>query len=205
MWNERYNEVEYVFGTEPNDFLRDEFRKITSGGRVLCLAEGEGRNAVFLAQQGYQVTAMDMSEVGLNKALKLAQDRGVDIITQVADLADYEFGEAKWDGIVAIWAHLPKAVRQRVYAQIAPALKPNGVFILEAYTEQQLNMDAVGGPPATQKERFGSLAVLRSELAELEEITGIEKQRMISEGKRHQGLSAVVQFIAKKKIVESLS
>ena len=198
MWNERYNEAEYVFGTEPNNFLRDEFSKIPIGGSVLCLAEGEGRNAVFLAQQGYQVTAMDMSEVGLNKALKLAQDRGVDIITQVADLADYEFGEAKWDGIVAIWAHLPKAVRQRVYAQIAPALKPNGVFILEAYTEQQLNMDAVGGPPATQKERFGSLAVLRSELAELEEITGIEKPRMISEGKRHQGLSAVVQFIAKK-------
>ena len=201
MWNERYNEVEYVFGTKPNDFLFFVFRKITSGGSVLCLAEGEGRNAVFLAQQGYQVTAMDLSDVGLNKALQLARDRGVDIITQVADLADYEFGEAQWDGIVAIWAHLPKAVRQHVHAQIAPALKPNGVFILEAYTEQQLNMNAVGGPPATQKERFGSLAVLRSELAELEEITGIEKSRMISEGKRHQGLSAVVQFIAKKKIV----
>ena len=201
MWNERYNEVEYVFGTKPNDFLRDEFRKITSGGSVLCLAEGEGRNAVFLAQQGYQVTAMDLSDVGLNKALQLARDRGVDIITQVADLADYEFGEAQWDGIVAIWAHLPKAVRQHVHAQIAPALKPNGVFILEAYIEQQLNMNAVGGPTATQQERFGSLAVLRSELAELEEITGIEKSRMISEGKRHQGLSAVVQFIAKKKIV----
>ena len=198
MWNERYNEAEYVFGTEPNNFLRDEFSKIPIGGSVLCLAEGEGRNAVFLAQQGYQVTAMDMSEVGLNKALKLAQDRGVDIITQVADLADYDFGEAQWDGIVSIWAHLPKAVRQHVHAQIALALKPNSVFILEAYTEQQLNMNAVGGPPATQKERFGSLAVLRSELAELEEITGIEKPRMISEGKRHQGLSAVVQFIAKK-------
>lgn len=201
MWNERYNEAEYVFGTEPNDFLKDKFSKIPIGGSVLCLAEGEGRNAVFLAQQGYQVTATDMSEVGLNKASKLARDRGVDIITQVADLADYEFGEAKWDGIVAIWAHLPTVVRQYVHAQIAPALKPNGVFILEAYTEQQLTMDAVGGPPATQRERFGSLAVLRSELAELEEITGIEKQRMISEGKRHQGLSAVVQFIAKKKIV----
>lgn len=201
MWNKRYNEAEYIFGTKPNDFLRDEFSKIPIGGSVLCLAEGEGRNAVFLAQQGYQVTATDMSEVGLNKALKLARDRGVDIITQVADLADYEFGEAKWDGIVAIWAHLPTAVRQYVHAQIAPALKPNGVFILEAYTEQQLTMDAVGGPPATQRERFGSLAVLRAELAELEEITGIEKQRMISEGKRHQGLSAVVQFIAKKKIV----
>ena len=201
MWNERYNEAEYVFGTEPNDFLRDEFSKIPIGGSVLCLAEGEGRNAVFLAQQGYQVTAMDMSEVGLNKALRLSQDRGVDIITQVADLADYDFGEAQWDGIVSIWAHLPTAVRQHVYAQIAPALKPNGVFILEAYTEQQLTMEAIGGPPATQNERFGSLVVLRSELAELEEITGIEKQRMISEGTRHQGLSAVVQFIAKKKIV----
>ena len=205
MWNERYNEAEYIFGTESNDFLRDEFKKIAAGGKVLCLAEGEGRNAVFLAEQGYEVTAMDISEVGLNKALKLAQDRVVQIKTQVADLADYEFGEAQWDGIVSIWAHLPKAVRQRVYAQITPALKPNGVFILEAYTEQQLTMDAVGGPPATQQERFGSLAVLRAELAELEEITGIEKQRMISEGKRHQGLSAVVQFIAKKKIVESLS
>lgn len=198
MWNERYSETEYVFGTEPNDFLRDEFRKIASGGRVLCLAEGEGRNAVFLAEQGYQVTAMDMSEVGLNKALQLAQDRGVDITVQVADLADYEFGEAQWDGIVSIWAHLPKAVRQHVYAQIAPALKPNGIFIVEAYTAQQLTMDAVGGPPATQQERFGSLAVLRTELAQLEEISGIEKQRIISEGKRHQGLSAVVQFVAKK-------
>ena len=198
MWNERYSGAEYVFGTEPNDFLRDEFRKIASGGRVLCLAEGEGRNAVFLAEQGYQVTAMDMSEVGLNKALQLAQDRGIDITVQVADLADYEFGEAQWDGIVSIWAHLPNAVRQHVYAQIAPALKPNGIFIVEAYTAQQLIMDAVGGPPATQQERFGSLAVLRTELAQLEEISGIEKQRVISEGKRHQGLSAVVQFVAKK-------
>jgi len=198
MWNERYNKAEYIFGTEPNDFLKENFQKIPAGGRMLCLAEGEGRNAVFLAEQGYQVTAMDMSDVGLNKALKLAQDRGVDIITQVADLADYEFGKVQWNGIVAIWAHLPTAIRQHVHAQIAPALKPNGVFILEAYTEQQLSMEAVGGPPATQKERFGSLAVLRAELVELEEITGIEKQRIISEGKRHQGLSAVVQFIAKK-------
>ena len=198
MWNERYSETEYIFGTEPNDFLKENFQKIPAGGKVLCLAEGEGRNAVFLAEQGYQVTAMDMSEVGLNKALKLAKDRGVEISTQVADLTDYDFGAGEWDSIVSIWAHLPETVRQRVHAHIVPALKPNGVFILEAYTEQQLTMDAVGGPPATQKECFGSLAVLRNELAALEEIMGTETQRMISEGKRHQGLSAVVQFIAKK-------
>ena len=199
MWNERYNEAEYVFGTEPNDFLREVFENIPAGGRVLCLAEGEGRNAVFLAEQGYKVTAMDLSEVGLNKAMKLAYDKGVAIKIEVADLADYQFGEAQWDGIVSIWAHLPESVRQYVHAQITPALKPTGVFILEAYTEQQLTMDAVGGPPATQKERFGSLAILRTELADLEGLIGTEKLRMISEGKRHQGLSAVVQYLGKKR------
>ena len=198
MWDERYNEAEYIFGTEPNDFLREVFHNIPAGGKVLCLAEGEGRNAVFLAEQGYTVTAMDMSEVGLNKALKLAQERGVQITTQVADLADYDFGEGQWDSIVSIWAHLPELVRQHVHAQITPALKPDGVFILEAYTEQQLTMDAIGGPPATQKERFGSLTILRAELTDLDEITGIEKQRIISEGKRHQGLSAVVQYVGRK-------
>ena len=199
MWNERYSAAEYVFGTEPNDFLKEQFTHIPTGGRVLCLAEGEGRNAVFLAEQGYQVMAMDLSDVGLNKALKLASERGVVITTQVADLADYQFGEEQWDGIVAIWAHMPEVVRQRIHAQIASALKSNGVFIVEAYTEQQLTMNAVGGPPSSQKERFGSLKALQTELVELEEMIGVEKQRIVSEGKRHQGLSAVVQFIGRKK------
>ncbi|WP_367110010.1 class I SAM-dependent methyltransferase [uncultured Psychrobacter sp.] len=198
MWNERYSTVEYIFGTEPNDFLKEQYQHIPVGGRVLCLAEGEGRNAVFLAEQGYDVTAIDLSEVGLNKALKLASKRGVEIKTQVADLADYQFGAQKWDAIVSIWAHMPETVRQYVHAQIGPALKPNGVFIVEAYTEQQLAMDAVGGPPATQKQRFNSLVNLRAELSELEEIVGVEKQRMISEGTDHQGLSAVVQFVGRK-------
>ncbi|MES1964670.1 class I SAM-dependent methyltransferase [Psychrobacter sp. AH5] len=198
MWDERYSGAEFAFGTEPNDFLREEFTRIPAGGRVLCLAEGEGRNAVFLAEQGYQVTAMDLSEVGLRKAEQLAKDRGVTITTEVADLAEYEFGEDKWDAIVSIWAHVPKTIRQHIHAQIIPALKTNGVFILEAYTQQQLEMEAVGGPPASEKERFGSLATLQAELAELEQVVGVEKRRIVSEGKRHQGLSAVVQFIAKK-------
>lgn len=199
MWDQRYNEAGFAYGTEANDFLKEEFHKIPAGGRVLCLAEGEGRNAVFLAQKGYQVTAMDLSEVGLNKALKLASDKGVNILTQVADLAEYALGDAQWDGIVSIWAHLPEAIQQRVHAQIAPALKQGGVFILEAYTYQQTSMEGVGGPPATQKDRFVSLEDLQSELAELEEVTGIEKHRTISEGTRHQGLSAVVQFVSYKK------
>ncbi len=199
MWDERYSEAEYIFGIEPNDFLRDEFYRIPAGGRVLCLAEGEGRNAVFLAQNGYQVTGIDSSKVGLDKAQQLANDKGVTITTQVVDLADYEFGEQQWDGIVAMWVHLPTVLRQHVHRQIASALKPNGVFILEAYTVKQLETGAIGGPPVTEKERFGSLDTLRDELTELEEVIGIEKTRIVSEGQRHQGLSAVVQFIARKE------
>lgn len=199
MWDERYSDSEYIFGVEPNDFLRDEFKRIPAGARVLCLAEGEGRNAVFLAQNGYQVTGIDSSKVGLDKAQQLANDKGVTITTQVVDLADYEFGEQQWDAIVVMWVHLPTALRQHIHDQIAPALKRGGVLILEAYTQQQLTMDAVGGPSASEKQRFGSLDILRDELAELQEVIGVEKTRMVSEGTRHQGLSAVVQFIAYKK------
>ena len=199
MWDERYSEAEYVFGTEPNDFLKEVSSSVPVGGRVLCLAEGEGRNAVFLAEQGYEVTAMDLSKVGLDKAIKLAEARGVTILTQVADLAEYQFEDGQWDAIVSIWAHMPSQVRQYVHAQIASALKPNGVFIVEAYTKDQLKMDAVGGPSATQQERFGSLTQLRVELSDLTEVVGKETRRMISEGKRHQGLSAVVQFVGRKE------
>ncbi|WP_379544422.1 class I SAM-dependent methyltransferase [Psychrobacter sp. R86515] len=198
MWDERYSGTEFAFGTEPNDFLRETFEQIPVGGHVLCLAEGEGRNAVFLAEQGFEVTAMDMSEVGLNKANKLAKDRGVAITTQVVDLAHYDFGQDKWDAIVSIWAHVPETVRQYVHAQVSAALKPEGVFIVEAYTERQLGTEAVGGPPASQRERFGALKNFQNELVGLNEVVGIEKLRMVSEGKRHQGLSAVVQFVGKK-------
>ena len=198
MWNERYSAAEFVYGKAANDFLQEVYSRITAGGRVLCLGEGEGRNAVFLAEHGYDVTAMDLSEVGLKKALQLAQERGVTIDTQVADLADYDFGEDKWDGIVSIWAHTPEAIRLRVHAQIAPALKPNGVFILEAYTFEHTTLPAVGGPPATQKAMFMSLDGLRRELAALTEDIGVEKQREVSEGKMHQGLSAVVQFVGRQ-------
>lgn len=199
MWDKRYSEEGFAYGTAPNDFLKSECQKIPLGGSVLCLAEGEGRNAVFLAEQGFEVTAIDLSAVGLNKASKLAKDRGVKISTQVVDLADYVFDEQQWDGIVSISAHIPKAIRQRIHAQIAPALKPDGVFILEAYTYEQTKMEGMGGPSPLQKEMFMSLDSLRLELAELNEVIGVEKHRTIHEGKFHKGLSAVVQFIGYKK------
>lgn len=199
MWDQRYSEPGFAYGTEPNDFLLETYQRIPAGGRVLCLAEGEGRNAVFLAQMGYEVTAIDLSEVGLKKAKQFACDKGVTITTQLADLADYPFGEQQWDGIVSIWAHTPKEIRQHVHAQISTALKTNGAFILEAYTPEQPSMSGVGGPPATQTGMFMSLDSLRSELGSLNEIVAIEKHRNVMEGSSHQGMSAVVQYVACKK------
>ncbi len=200
MWDQRYNEAEFAYGTTPNDFLKSEYFRIPKGGRVLCLAEGEGRNAVFLAMQGYSVTAVDQSAVGLEKAESLAIQYGVEITTEVVDLADYDLGCEVWDGIVSIAAHVLPLLRKELHAQVVKSLKDDGVFILEAYTEHQIEMSGVGGPPPSQKELFMSLDKLVIELEGLEFIIGSEVERNISEGKYHQGESAVVQVVACKSV-----
>ena len=199
MWDQRYSEDGFAYGVEPNHFLKVEYLRIPKEGRVLCLAEGEGRNAVFLAEQGYLVTAVDQSVVGLQKAKNLARERGVDITTQVADLANYDLGCEQWDGIVSIWAHLPALLRVKLHAQLVDALKPKGVLILESYTERHIEMTGSGGPPASQIDFFMSLDKLKVELEGLDFIVGSEKDRYISEGKYHLGESAVVQVVACKK------
>jgi SAM-dependent methyltransferase len=134
--HKRYNEHGFAFGTGPNEYLKNEYSQIPKGGRVLCLAEGEGRNAFFLAPQGYLVTAIDQSPVGLNKANKLASKHGVTISIIVIDLDDCDFGIEAWDGIVSISAHVPALLRKNIHSKIVHALKDNGVFILAAYTER---------------------------------------------------------------------
>lgn len=198
MWDQRYNEEGFAYGTEPNDFLRSEFSRIPKGGRVLCLAEGEGRNAVFLAKQGYEVTAVDQSSVGLTKAEILAQENGVKISTILADLADYDPGNEVWDAVVSIWAHVPSSLRRDLHRRIFKSLKTNGIFILEAYTEKHLEMDGIGGPPSSQKDFFMSLDILNNELEGLDFVIGHEVVRHVSEGKYHQGESAVLQVVACK-------
>ncbi|MBC2595781.1 class I SAM-dependent methyltransferase [Ruficoccus amylovorans] len=197
MWDERYSESGYAYGTEPNDFLRAEYTRIAPGGRVLCLAEGQGRNAVFLARQGYAVTALDQSPVGLQRAEELARTHGVNIETVTADLADYDLGHG-WDGIVSIFGHTPPPIRKRIHEAIPLALKEGGAYILEAYTPRQLDMPGKGGPPAAQREFFMSLDVLRRELPALDFVIGREVEREVNEGSCHQGLSSVVQLVAVK-------
>jgi len=195
FWDSRYETLDYIFGTEPNDFLKESAPHLGGNGEALCLGEGEGRNAVFLAQQGLAVTAVDMSATGLKKAQSLAQANSVSINTHVADLANFEFGENMWNGIVSIFCHLPPALRISVHKRVVSALRPGGLYILEAYTPRQLAYKS-GGP--SDVAMLYELADLRSELMGLEIIVAREVERDIQEGFAHQGTAAVVQILARK-------
>lgn len=194
MWNKRYAGETYAYGIQPNDFLRDKAKSLPVGN-TLCLGEGEGRNAVFLAGLGHRVTALDSSEVGLGKARRLAADNDVSIDTIHSDLTEYDLEPGRWDCIVAIFCHLPPDLRRKVHGQIAAALRPVGRFILEAYTPDQLRYGS-GGPP--NEAMMMDVATLQDELAELEFEIAREVVRDIQEGEFHNSIGAVVQLVARK-------
>ena len=192
MWDERYATDEYLYGTEANTFLTSVIDSIPPG-RVLCLAEGEGRNAVWLAEQGRSVTAVDASPVGLDKARQLAAGRGVYIDAVVADLADYPIPADHWDGIVSIFCHIQPDLRLDLHRRSVRGLRSGGVFVLEAYTPAQLH-HRTGGPP--HEAMLMTLAGLRQELAGLDFVHAGECEREVVEGRLHHGLGAVVQVVA---------
>ncbi len=195
FWDQRYATGQRVFGDAPNAFLAASAQLLPAGGPVLCLAEGEGRNAIHLAWLGHPVTALDFSATGLAKARQAAAQRGVALTTLVADLADYRIAPGAWAGIVAIFAHLPPELRRAVHAQVAAGLRPGGVFLLEAYTPAQLAF-GTGGPkdPAW----LMTLAGLRTELPGLSFEIGREVERDVVEGTGHTGRAAVVQLAARR-------
>ncbi|MBT8355381.1 MAG: class I SAM-dependent methyltransferase, partial [Desulfofustis sp.] len=145
MWDERYSESGFAFGTEPNDFLVASVGLLQPGSRILCLAEGEGRNAVYLASLGHRVTAVDSSSVGLKKALLLAEKRGVSIDIVEADLENYHIPPGAFQAIISIFCHLPPAVRTRLHQKVFEGLTPGGIFILEGYAIKQIDNNT-GGP-----------------------------------------------------------
>ena len=194
MWDQRYSSKDYAYGTKANDFLVSMYDKLPTG-KILCLAEGEGRNAVWLAEQGNEVTAVDSSEVGLKKAEKLAKERNVKITTVHADLADYDIGVQQWDAIVSIFCHLPPELRQDVHRRCVQGLRNKGVLLLEAYTPLQLEYKT-GGPPSAAM--MLDVQTLTSELISLEFLHLQEQIREIHEGEYHNGTGAVVQALARK-------
>jgi len=194
MWDERYNTAEYVYGTDPNAFLANVVDEMPKG-RTLCIAEGEGRNAVFLAEQGHDVVAVDASAIGLAKAQRLASERGVAIETVVADLADFAIAAHGWDAVVSIFAHVPPDIRKPLHRKIVQGLRSGGMLVLEAYTPEQIKL-GTGGPPVP--ELTMNLDSLREELDGLVFQHALELARDVIEGRFHTGKGAVVQVVAIK-------
>lgn len=194
MWNQRYADDDYIYGTEPNSFLADHADMLSTP--VLSLAEGEGRNAVFLASLGFSVLGIDGSEVGLDKAQKLAQAKGVEIQTAVADLGLFEPPAHQYGAVISISAHLPSAIRYRLYPLVEQCLKPNGIILLEAYSENQITRDT-GGPK--DLDMLMTCAKVEREFPNCEPILIRELEREVSEGKYHTGIASVIQFIARKR------
>ncbi|MDX2059459.1 MAG: methyltransferase domain-containing protein [Gemmatimonadales bacterium] len=191
-WDALYAEAELAYGSAPNDFLVQVADRIPPGP-VLCLAEGQGRNAVFLASRGHPVTAVDQSAIGLARARDLAAAAGATIETVVADLADFRIEPGTWSGIVAIFAHLPPLLRRRIHQAAVEGLRPGGCFVLEAYAPAQLAL-GTGGPKAP--ELLMTRADLVAELRGLDFLVARELERDLHEGRYHVGKSAVVQILA---------
>ncbi len=194
-WDERYSGDEFVYGKEANGFLKECLEFIPKGGKVLCLAEGEGRNAIYLAQSGFEVHAVDLSSVGREKALKWANEHGLELHYEVADLAHYDFGVELWDAVISIWAHVPSELQKILSDKIVHGLRQNGVLILEGYNKKQLEY-GTGGPK--NEDMLYDLNRLRDQYSKLEIIRAEDRVRFVSEGLLHNGESSVTQFIGKK-------
>ncbi|MDQ8186887.1 class I SAM-dependent methyltransferase [Pelagicoccus sp. SDUM812002] len=194
-WDQRYSSKGFVYGTEPNDFLAEQAHRIPAGA-CLSLADGEGRNGVYLASLGYKVTSVDSSEVGLAKARQLAEQKGVELYTVHRDLADFQFEPSSFAGIVSIFCHLPPALRKEVYRKSVSALQPGGVLILEGYTPEQLSK-GTGGPPTL--DLLLSIDQLKQDLDGLDFLVAQETERDIQEGNLHTGIGSVAQVVAVKR------
>jgi hypothetical protein len=194
MWDERYGADDYFYGTEPNGFLRESANSLPRG-RALCLAEGEGRNAVWLAEQGFVVSSVDLSSSGVEKTLRLAAARGVLVHAEVGDLNEYVIEPGSWDLIVSIFAHTPSSLRRRIHRAVVDGLAPGGTFVLEAYTPDQIPL-GTGGPK--DPDMMPTADLLRTELEGLRIVHCDETIRDVVEGAGHTGDAAVVQCIATK-------
>ncbi len=196
IWDERYSGEEYHFGTAPNAFLSAQRALLKPGMRCLAVADGEGRNGVWLAEQGLQVLSVDSSAVAQEKARKLAAQRGVLLQFELADLLQWDWGENRFDVVVGIFIQFtPPAQREQMFANIKRCLRPGGLLLLQGYTPRQLEY-RTGGP--SQVENLYTEAMLRAAFGEWEIVQLREHDDIIHEGMGHSGMSALIDLVASK-------
>lgn len=148
-WNNRYNQSDFVYGVESNEILVHSFSRMDDANKFLCIAQGEGRNAVYLAGEGKDVTAWGFAQEGLNKINELAKKKLLDVKTELIDLTEVTWNEAEWDAVVNIFGHFHICSRERIFEGIKKMIKPGGYFISEVYSTYQLNY-LTGGPKKTE-------------------------------------------------------
>lgn len=201
FWNQRYNQPEYAYGEDPNSFLKEALSKLTPG-KILFVAEGEGRNAVFAAKLGWKVFAFDISEAGRQKAIQLAHKNKVSIAYEVGDALSFEWPEQHFDVVALIYSHLPAEKRKQLHFSIPPMLKKNGLVILEGFSLNNLAYSAenpnIGGPK--DPHLLFTLQLIESEFEGLEIQQLEEKLIALSEGKYHRGNACVIRYIGKSTI-----
>jgi SAM-dependent methyltransferase len=197
-WNRRFSEAGYLFGTEPNHWLREQADVWEGGQRVLCVADGEGRNSVWLAQRGLTVDAFDISEVGVRKARDFARITGVKVNFAVADIATLAWPQSMYDGVAAIFVQFADpALRERMFQGMVRCLKPGGTLVLQGYTPRQLEY-RTGGPPV--ESHLYTPQLLRESFAGLEILQLREYEAHLEEGTGHRGRSAVVGMVARRPL-----
>lgn len=197
-WDERFAGEDFLFGTEPAEFVRRQAHLIAAGASVLSVADGEGRNSVFLAGQGAAVTAMDASSVALEKARGLAALKGVAVDFRQADIVGWPWDEAAFDGVLAVFIQFaPPPLREQIFAGMARTLKPGGLLLLHGYAPRQVGY-GTGGPG--QEENLYTLPLLREAFAGFEVLNAADYDAEISEGRGHSGRSALIDFVARKPV-----
>lgn len=195
-WNSRFSAEGYIFGKAPNAFLASQSGRLVPGMRALSVADGEGRNSVWLARQGLQVTAFDFSPVGLEKARALAREAGVAVDYRRSDIYAWDWSAQRYDVVVAIFFQFAAPdERAQVFAGLVEALAPGGLLILQGYRPEQLAF-GTGGPP--QVENLYTEALLRESFASLEILHLASHDDVVDEGPGHRGMSALIDLVARR-------
>lgn len=195
-WDARFAQDEYHFGSAPAAFVQRQAWRVAPGSRVLSVAEGEGRNAVFLAEQGARVTAFDGSGRGIAKARRLAAERGVSLDLHHADIADWDWNAPPYDVVLGVFFQFaPPPLRARIFAGMARALCPGGLLLLHGYAPRQVGY-GTGGP--AQAENLWTLDLLREAFAGMQILHQADYDAELAEGAGHRGRSALIDFVARK-------
>lgn len=195
FWDERFRHARFAYGREPNPFLAAQAHRFAPASEVLSLAEGEGRNAIFLAKQGHQVTAQDASAEGLRKLSAWAEAEGLTVATELGDLREAELGEGRWDAVLNVFGHFPPAERLALNGRIARALKPGGLVLLVLFHPEQLGRSS-GGPK--QVEYLATAEDLAADFPSFEPLVAELQSPLLDEGPLHQGEARVTCFLARK-------